>query len=141
MTTNETDANETTANRQLLERVFAGLAAGDSRPFVDSMADRFSWTISGMTSWSRTYSGKQAVLDELFPILRARLANPIRIGPQRFLAEGDRVVVEARGENTSKSGIPYRNCYCFIFRVAGGELVELTEYMDTRLAGEVLGDP
>ncbi len=29
------------------------------------MADDFSWTVIGSTSWSGTYAGKQAVLTEL----------------------------------------------------------------------------
>jgi ketosteroid isomerase-like protein len=59
----------------------------------------------------------------------------------RFIAEGDHVVVEARGSNVTKAGVPYNNTYCFVFRLAGGKLAELTEYMDTELVTAVLGDP
>jgi ketosteroid isomerase-like protein len=59
----------------------------------------------------------------------------------RFIAEGDHVVVEARGANTTKAGLPYCNTYCFVVRIADGKLAALTEYMDSELVTAVLGDP
>jgi ketosteroid isomerase-like protein len=105
------------------------------------MADDFRWTIAGNARWSRSYDGKQAVLDELFPVLRARIEGRIKMIPQRFIAEGDLVVVEARGDNVTRSGGRYDNSYCFVFRVAGGKLAEVTEYMDTELVSTALGAP
>lgn len=58
----------------------------------------------------------------------------------RFIAEGDHVVVEVRGNNTTKAGIPYNNTYCFVFRIADGRVKELTEYLDTELVTAALGD-
>ncbi|MBN8942478.1 MAG: nuclear transport factor 2 family protein [Rhizobiales bacterium] len=128
-------------NKAILKTVFDALAEGNSRPFVDSMADEFRWTIAGQSQWSRTYDGKAAVIDALFPVLRARIEGRTRTIAQRFIADGDLVVVEAHGDNTAKDGRPYRNSYCMVFRLAGGKLIELTEYMDTDLAITVLGAP
>jgi len=52
----------------------------------------------------------------------------------------DYVVVEARGNNTTKTGKPYNNAYCFVIRLHGGQLKEITEYMDTELVTAVLED-
>ena len=49
--------------------------------------------------------------------------------------------VEARGNNVTKAGVPYQNTYCNVFRVSGGRLKELTEYMDAERVTAVLGDP
>ena len=130
----------TADNKQLLQRIFAGLADGDANPFVDAMAEDFRWTITGASSWSRTYAGKAAVLNELLPLLRARLAPPIRTIAHRIIAEDDLVVVEARGKNATRGGAAYGNSYCFVFRLAEGRLAEVTEYMDTALAERVLGE-
>ena len=127
-------------NKQLLQDIFAATARGDSRPLVEAMADDFRWTIAGNGRWSRAYD-KQAVLTELFPALRARIAGRIKMIPQRFIADGDCVVVEARGDNVTKSGAPYNNSYCFVFRLSGGRLAEVTEYMDTELVTAALGAP
>jgi len=104
------------------------------------MADDFHWTVTGSTKWSKTYDGKQAVLTEL-GTLSSKISGRIRATAHRFIAEGDHVVVEARGNNTTKKGTPYNNTYCFVFRIAEGKLKELTEYMDTELVTAALGDP
>jgi|SRR5215467_5582341 len=125
-------------NKQLLQHIFDELAQGNSRPLVESMADDFCWTVTGSTRWSKTYEGKQAVIGELFGTLRSRMADRIRTKAERFIAEDDLVVIEARGNNTTRSGKPYNNTYCFVFRLANGKLQEVTEYMDTLLVATAL---
>ena len=127
-------------NKQLLQDIFAALAQSDARPFVDAMAENFRWTMVGSNKWARTYAGKQAVVGELFAALRRKMDRVTTVA-HRFIAEGDHVVVEARGANTTRAGLPYCNSYCFVFRVADGKLAELTEYMDSELVTAVLGDP
>ena len=127
-------------NKQLLQRIFAELAQGNSRPFVESMADDFRWTVTGTTPWSWTYEGKQAVLTDLFGALRERIAGRVKTIAERFIAEDDWVVVEARGSNTTAAGRPYNNRYCFVFRVESGRLKEVTEYLDTELVTSALGE-
>lgn len=128
-------------NKQLLQNVFAETAKGNGRPFVQALADEVSWTIIGSTAWSKTYRGKQAVLAELLGPLNAQLADGNRITAHRLIAEDDCVVVEARGHNVTKAGDPYQNSYCWIFRLADGQVVELTEYADTALIDAVLQPP
>lgn len=129
----------TAENKKLVEQIFAGLAESDAHLFVVSMADDFRWTVTGATRWSRTYEGKQAVIGELFSVLSSKMAGPIRTVADRILADGDYVVVEAHGSNTTKSGKPYNNRYCFVFRLTGGKLKEVTEYLDTELVTAALG--
>ena len=129
-----------TENKQLLQDIFTELAKANSRPFVDAMADDFRWTMLGGSKWSRTYDGKQAVINDLFAALRRKMDRITTIA-HRFIADGDHVAVEARGANTTKAGVPYNNTYCFVFRLAGGKLAEVTEYMDTELVTAALGDP
>jgi len=81
------------------------------------------------------------VLAELFAPLRAKMAGPIRNRPIRLVAEGDLVVVEVRGANTTRDGKAYNNNYCNVIRLEGGKLKELVEYCDTALVDAVLGDP
>ena len=130
----------TAENKELLERIFSALSVGNSRPFVEAMADDFSWTVTGTTKWSKKYAGKSVVLGELFGTLTSRVDGRIKTIPDRFIAEGELVVVEAHGSNTTKSGKPYNNRYCFVFRVSEGKLKEVTEYLDTELVSSALAD-
>ena len=128
-------------NKQLMQQIFEELSKGNSEPFVASMADDFRWPVTGTTKWSRTYEGKRSVLVELFGPLRARITDRIRTTAHRLIAEGDYVVVEALGNNVTKSGVPYNNNYCFVFRLADNQLKEVTEYLDTELVTTALGQP
>ena len=127
-------------NKQLMQDVFAELSRGNSKPFLESLADDVRWTIVGTTSWSRTFQGKERVLAELLTPLRSRLVDRGRVTAHRFIAEGDHVVVEACGRSTTTAGKPYNNTYCWIYRFADGKVKELTEYLDTQLVEAALGE-
>jgi ketosteroid isomerase-like protein len=130
----------TVENKQMVQEIFAELAQGNSRPLVESMAENFCWTVTGSNRWSGTYKGKEAVLNDLLGQLRSRIEGRIKTVAHRFIAEGDFVVVEARGNNTTKDGRPYNNSYCFVIRLGDGKLQEMIEYMDTELVTSVLGN-
>ena len=128
-------------NKRLMQHVFTELGKGNSAPYVEAMADDFTWIALGSTTWSGVYAGKNAVLNELFASLRNEMEGRIKTIPHRFTAEGDIVVVEARGDNMTKAGKPYRNTYCMVCRLEGGSLREVIEYMDTELVTKVLNAP
>ena len=129
-----------TDNKALMQEIFRRLAEGDGALLFDSMADDFRWIIGGTTSWSRSYDGKQAVLDELIAPLRARMVGRMKTVAHRFIAADDYVVVEARGHNRTRAGKAYNNAYCYVVRLRDGKLSEMTEYLDTELVTAALGD-
>ena len=128
-------------NRQVVEGIFTELSKGNSRPFLDVLADDVRWTVAGTTGWSGTYRGKQAVLSELLGPLFSRFGSRYTCDADRFIADAEHVVVEARGHAITKSGVPFDNTYCYVFRLAEGEVHEVTEYCDTQLVVEALGNP
>jgi hypothetical protein len=128
-------------NKALMQSVFAELADGNGQPFMDALADDACWTVIGTSAWSRTYDGKRAIVDELMRPLFRQFANQYTAGAIRVIAEDDTVVVEARGEVTTKSGKPYNQSYCYVFRLADGRVRELTEYLDTELVNRALESP
>jgi hypothetical protein len=122
----------------LLQGVFDELATGNGQPFMDLLADDARWTAIGSSSWSRTYDGKQAVVDELMRPLFRQFADQYSAWATRIVAEDDVVVVEARGHVMTKSGLAYDQTYCYVFRLSDGKVSELTEYLDTDLVNRVL---
>jgi uncharacterized protein len=131
----------TAANRQLIQRVFDELAIGNGRPFMDALADDARWTVIGSSAWSRAYEGKRAIRDELMRPLFRQFADQYTARATRIVAEDDMVVVEARGQVTTKSGKPYNQTYCYVLRLAEGQVRELTEYLDTELVIRSLETP
>jgi uncharacterized protein len=128
-------------NKQLMADIFAGLAVGDGRRFIESLAEDFCWTITGTTPWSGTYRGKAVVRTKLLQPLFAQFADRYTNALHRIVAEGDCVVVECRGKVTTKAGKPYNNTYCWVCRMVDGRLTELTEYLDTELVTTTLLPP
>lgn len=129
------------ANRALLQWVFADLAAGNGRPFLEMLAEDVVWHVEGSTAWSRSYRGKQVVKAELLKPLHQVLAGPNPLSVSRMIAEDDCVAVQARGNARTKDGAPYCNSYCMIFRLVDGRVVEITEYADTALIERALPYP
>jgi len=128
-------------NKKLMQEIFAGLANRNGTLFTERMAHDFRWINIGTNKWSATFDGKAAVLRDLLGPLRTKLVERSRTVAHRFIAEGDTVVVEARGDNVTKAGQRYDNEYCFVFRLSDGMIREVKEYSDTALIEAVLGDP
>jgi uncharacterized protein len=126
-------------NRKLMEAIFAGIAQGDSALFVASLSDDVTLRVTGQYSWSRTFVGKASVLRDLFGHVRSLVQKGGRTVAHRFIADGDFVVVEARGDMVTKAGVPYANDYCLVYRLQDGRIVEMTEYNDSILCERVLG--
>jgi ketosteroid isomerase-like protein len=130
----------TEQNKALIAGIFAETAKGNGGPFVDALADDVEWRIIGSTSWSKTFVGKAAVVNDLLRPLRQQFIGSNTIVAERVLAEGDYVVVEARGRNRTRQGSIYENEYCWVIQMRDGKMARLVEYADTALMESVL-DP
>jgi len=78
-------------------------------------------------------------LNDLHGHVRSLLVERARTIAHRFIADGDYVVVEARGDNVTKTGIRYDNDYCLVFRLENGKIKEVREYCDSVLTEQALG--
>ncbi|UGA44909.1 nuclear transport factor 2 family protein [Bradyrhizobium quebecense] len=131
-------------NKKLVQEIFA--IAGDPDPavrekslLVANLADDAIWTVTGQYSWSRTFTGKQSIMNDLHGHVRSRLVERGRTIAHRFIADGDIVAVEAKGNNLTKDGQRYDNDYCLVFRFDGGRIKEIREYCDSVLTEKALG--
>jgi uncharacterized protein len=126
-------------NKELVRNMFAELSKGNAQAFLDTMADNVRFTIIGGTKFSGTFNGKQELLNKLLMPLGAQLEGGLTITPDNFIAEGDYVAMQARGNSRTKSGGTYNNTYCQVFRIANGKVQEVTEYLDTELVTNAFG--
>ena len=127
------------SNKQKMQQVFAEMAKGNLDPFVDIMAEDMQWSWMGTETWTRTFEGKETVVNELLAAVKATLTEPFEVVPHRFIADEDFVVIEHTGKNTTPDGRPYHNKYCWVCRFSNGKLRELREYMDTELVTKTFG--
>lgn len=104
-------------NKQLMQNIFSELSNGNDKPFLEAMDEDMQWTWMGSGQWSKTFAGKQAVLNELWSAVKTTLAPPYKVVAHRFIADGDYVAVEASGVNTTPEGKTYNNKYCWVCRI------------------------
>ena len=126
-------------NRALITRAFAGLKQSDPSHFLPLFAEDIEWRVMGSSAWSKQASGLAAVERDLVGPLFARFAGPYCNITELIVADGDHVVVLAKGDAQTVEGNRYDNDYCFVFRMRGGKIIEVREYMDTILADKALG--
>jgi ketosteroid isomerase-like protein len=126
-------------NKKLIETMFAELSRGNGAGYLDRLADDVRFTIMGTTKFSGTFNGKGEVVEKLLTPLMSQLEGGLSVTVDAMVAEGDTVVVQARGRSTTKSGKPYNNSYCQVFRVEGGKVKTIAEYLDTELVTQAFG--
>jgi ketosteroid isomerase-like protein len=127
-------------NKRIVRNNFEELAKGNGAPLLESLADDVQWTIIGTSVLSRTFDGKQAVIEGLLvPFREALVDGHIHIHVDNLVAEGDYVVVQGHGEAMTKRGVAYNNTYCWVYRFRDGRIAALTEYLDTELVTRAFG--
>lgn len=126
-------------NKKLVQQVYTDSANRSGTTFVDHLAEDAVWVVTGQYSWSREFRGREAIQNGLLGHLRSLLAARPRTVAFNFIAEGDYVVVEARGDNVTTAGVRYDNQYCMVWRVEDGRIKQIKEYCDSALVERVLG--
>lgn len=124
--------------KQSLRQAIDKLNMGDSKPYLDLLSADIRFTVTGTTRWSGVYSGKKDLLKRLLGPVNELFERPYRMTIENMIAEGDQLMVQVRGEITTKRGEPYNNHYCWVCRVRDGQIAELTEYADTELFTKAL---
>lgn len=126
-------------NKKVVLAFYEAAAKGDMDTCFALLADDVTWTNIGSTRFSGTFSGKQALTDELlgplFGQLKAGISNTI----ERLTAEDDVVVAQTTGSAETVDGKPYNNSYCQVMRIRNRQIAEVREYMDTALIDAVFG--
>ncbi len=126
-------------NKQLMQQIYEAVAKGDSSLFMKHLAPDAVWIVTGQYSWSHRFEGVDAIVHNLHGHVRARIDGRPKTVPFVVMADGDRVVIEAKGDNVTTDGLRYDNDYCFVFRLRDGMMVEIKEYCDSTLTEAALG--
>jgi hypothetical protein len=123
-------------NKALVREYFRRMQAGEAT-VADMMADDVTWWVPQSSELGGTHRGKAAVLAlmgkgvDLYQL-------PLRVEIEEMVAERDQVCVQLVVEAKTAAGLPYRNDYHFAFRIRGGKLAAVREYVDTKYAQELL---
>src|SRR5687768_12370206 len=116
--------------KTLVTSFFDKINAGAIPDAFTLVSDDVAWWVAGALPFSGTkskaqYMGVVNAIQDGFP---AGLAFTVR----GLVGEGDAVAAEVESFGQHKNGRTYQNRYHFLFRVQGGVIREVKEYMDTQ---------
>jgi ketosteroid isomerase-like protein len=129
------------AHKELVRSFFEALSAGD----LDRVASFFdadsTWTVCAKELLGAGTTRGPAIVEEfLRPVRGLFEPGDPKVHVDALVAEGDRVVAEARGSGRFANGLPYENQYVFVFELDGGTIRAIREYMDTQYAAKVTAE-
>jgi uncharacterized protein len=117
-------------NVELIKRGYEAFAAGDVEKVLDLFNDNIEWIEPGESAISGTYRGK----GEVGELMMRFGEKGLTATPQRFLADGDDVVVltevSAGGETGQDADV---------FTVSGDKVARVQVYTDTAMMERVFG--
>lgn len=118
-------------NHELARKFFAAVAAGEL-PNDLVTDDLRAWTLSsGATDRDRFAGG--------IKLLAAAVDGDLVYDIRSLTAEEDRIVAEVTSDWPLINGERARNHHIFLFRVRGGKIAAVDEYMDPSVPREVIG--
>ena len=104
-------------------------AKGNIEFAANYLAYDIKWNILG----EGPIIGKEQVLEVS---KMSQLESYPAITIRNIIAADNYVVIESTGEAKTKSGKPYNQTYCEVFRFNEGKIQEITTYLDTALSNE-----
>ena len=126
-------------NKALVEEAWGMVSAGDGEGFLSKLSDDATWTFFGSHKFAGTFRGKAEIVAKLFEPLGDVLEDGIKVTINSLTAEGDRVVMESKGQARTKSGVDYNNDYCIVITIKDGLIVAVREYLDSELVTAAFG--
>ncbi|MCZ0971344.1 nuclear transport factor 2 family protein [Streptomyces albulus] len=120
--------------KDVVQRYFAALAAGDQDAIRDSWAEDGSCWYGGDLPISGTWQGRDQVINGFLATAFAHLDPDREVGVRvtNDFGEGEQVLVEWDSWATGKTGRPYEQKNTAIFTVRGDRISDMREYADTQ---------
>lgn len=125
------------ANIELLKQAYDAYGKSDIQRLLGLLAQDIDWDLPEVEGIP--FTGKRHGLNEVADFFRvmAQCQEPRDFRPDRFIGQGDQVIVLGHGTFTVKAtGAEYSDEWCHVFRVAGGKIASFKEYCDTHKAAQ-----
>jgi ketosteroid isomerase-like protein len=111
------------SNREIIERWYA-------ERDTSLLADDIRWSVLPTFPEGGDYVGRAAVIDGFFPKLLARF-DSYAAQPERFLSDGDIVVVLGRYQAKAKNGAVSTSAFAHVWTVRDGKIAAFDQIADT----------
>ena len=118
-------------NKALIQGLYASFAAGDVEGVVAAFADNIEWTEADGFPLAGTYTGPQAVVENVFMRL-GEFSDNWGVTVNRYIADGDTVVADGLYTwNHKESGAPCEVRMAHVWTLVDGKVVSFLQHVDT----------
>lgn len=126
-------------NKALIQGLYASFAAGDVEGVVAAFADNIEWTEADGFPLAGTYTGPQAVVENVFMRL-GEFSDNWGVTVNRLVADGDTVVADGLYTwNHKENGAPCEVRMAHVWTLADGKVVSFLQHVDTARVREQIG--
>ncbi len=123
-------------NTKVAEQMYETFNSGDVEGFLNLFSEDASWDSPELENipLETTFRGRDKLAEFLTGLVEYE--EFLKIEPQEFIAQNDRVVILGELHVRSKiTGKEYKTGFAHIVRVQGGEVKSFLEYFDNAAAG------
>ena len=131
MSTAEAGTSIEAQNKALVTEFMEVFSKGNVEEILAMMDDSATWWVAGTMEGISGTKDKQGFGEMLGGLSGGVEGGAIRLTPEAFTAEGERVAVETESYAELKNGRTYNNHYHFVFEVRDGKIQSIKEYLDT----------
>ena len=122
--------NVASQNIEIAKKGYEAYGAGDVETALADFDDNIEWSIPGNSTISGTYRGK----DKFMELLGKLAEKSFTTTPERFLADGDDVVVITRTTTGEESALQ-----ADVLTYSNGKVVKAVSFGDTALQERIFG--
>ncbi|QPL40770.1 nuclear transport factor 2 family protein [Erythrobacter sp. A30-3] len=130
-------------NKEIVEALYAGFAAGDIEAVTALMADDIHWSEAdgNKLADNSPYIGPQAVVEGVFQRL-AEDFETFEVEIDTIIAEGDLVVTAGRYRATAReNGVSIHPRIASFWTVKDGKIAAFQQHVDTLVLAKAVGGP
>jgi ketosteroid isomerase-like protein len=125
------------ANIELLKQAYDAYDKGDIQRLLGMLTQDIEWYLPEVEGIP--FTGKRRGLAQAADFFRLmdECQETREFKPDRFLAQGDQVIVLGHGTFAVRAtGVEYSDDWCHVFSIASGKIASFREYCDTHKAAQ-----
>jgi len=126
------------SNVDVVNRVYAGFAAGDIGAVTATFADDIEWTEAAGFPYAGTYVGAEAIVANVFMRLGTEW-DGYKATPDLVIGEGEEVMARGWYSGVYKqTGKPFRARFVHCYTVTDGKIARFEQVVDSSKVNEAL---
>jgi uncharacterized protein len=126
------------SNVDVVNRVYAGFAAGDIGAVTATFADDIEWTEADGFPYAGTYVGTDAIVANVFMRLGTEW-DAYKAAPDLVISDGDQVAARGWYSGTYKqTGKPFRARFVHWYTITEGKIARFEQVVDSSKVNECL---